>query len=71
MLNVINLCLVDLHQYLKHKNVEIYPISLAKSPHFVVRVTLPPYLHPTLVKPHLLMVRFSVSVVSEVFLSKY
>ncbi len=40
MLNVINLCLVDLHQYLKHKNVEIYPINLAKSPHFCGEIYL-------------------------------
>ncbi len=68
MLNVINLCLVDLRQYLKHKNVGIYPISLAKSPHFCGEIYLITISSSNLVKPHLFMIRFSVSIASEVFI---
>lgn len=52
MLNVISFCLVDLNQYLRHKNVEIYLINLAKSPHFCGEIYLTT-LHPTLVKASL------------------
>lgn len=54
MLNVINLCLVDLHQYLKHKNVEIYSINLAKSPHFCGEGYLTTIPSSTLVKTSLI-----------------
>lgn len=53
MLNVISFCLVDLHQYLKHKNVEIYSINLAKSPHFCGEGYLTTIPSSTLVKTSL------------------
>ena len=54
MLNVISFCLVDLNQYLRHKNVEIYLINLAKSPHFCGEIYLTTIPSSTLVKTSLI-----------------